>query len=71
MGQDDTTTDDAKVPALPSRYQLGDVVRARGAPGMVSAVCFRLGKVYYEVNGVVHDSDHVKPMLQVVDVKSG
>lgn len=52
---------------LPSRFQLGDTVRARGAVGKVSGVCFREAKVFYEVSGVMYESDCVTEPLRVVE----
>lgn len=51
---------------LPSKFQLGDIVRARGQTGMVSAVCFREAKVYYEVGGIMYESDDVMEPLSMV-----
>lgn len=51
---------------LPSRFQLGDIVRARGATGMVSGICFRKAKVFYEVGGIMYASDDVMEPLRVV-----
>ena len=51
---------------LPSRFQLGAKVRARGITGMISGICFREGKVYYEVGGVMHQSEDVLEPLSVV-----
>lgn len=48
---------------LPSRFQLGEVVRARGIVAPITGILFREGKVYYEVGGVQHDSLDVYPML--------
>jgi hypothetical protein len=56
----------AVVGLLPSRFQLADIVRARGATGMVSGICFRKGKVFYEVGGVMHPSDDVMDQLREV-----
>lgn len=54
-------------PDLPSRFQLGDVVRVRSMTGMVSGICFREAKVFYEVGGIMHASDDVtEPLRSVV-----
>lgn len=56
-------------PALPSQFQLGDKVRARGVVGLVSGILFRAGKVFYEVGGAIHVSDDVTAPLTVVGDK--
>lgn len=52
---------------LPSRFQLGDVVRVGSQSGMVSGVCFRQGKVFYEVGGVMYASDDVNEPLRAIE----
>lgn len=53
-------------PALPSKFQLGDVVRAKGQRGVVTGIMFRAAKVFYEVGGVVFESNDVAEPLKVV-----
>jgi hypothetical protein len=54
------------VSTLPSRFQLGDKVRARGTTGLISGICFRAGKIHYEVGGVMHGSEDVMEPLAVI-----
>ncbi len=51
--------------ALPSRFQLGDQVRARGRNGLVTGVMFREAKVFYEVGGVVYESNDVTEPMRI------
>jgi hypothetical protein len=51
---------------LPSRFQLGDTVRAGGKMGQVTGICFRAGKIHYEVGGVMYDSAFVFEPLAVI-----
>lgn len=46
---------------LPSRFQLGDKVRIVGQKDnhAITAVCFRAGKVTYEVAGMMFESEHI------------
>jgi hypothetical protein len=51
---------------LPSRFQLGDVVRVGATNGPVTGICFREAKVFYEVGGIMYHSDDVTEPLKVV-----
>lgn len=53
---------------LPSRYQLGTMLRTRrdSEAFPVTAICFREGKVNYELNNGFYSSENVLPALQVV-----
>lgn len=54
---------------LPSRFQLGDMVRVAGlhAKRPITGICFRAGKVSYEVAGQFFDSEFVCEPLRVVE----
>lgn len=60
---------------LPSRHQLGDMVRIRGAfrgsKGLcpITGILFREGKVAYEVAGRMFDSNDVYPADALVPVR--
>lgn len=53
---------------LPSRFQLGDIVRVGSLHAMrpVTGICFRDSKVSYEVGGQFFDSEHVNEPLRSV-----
>lgn len=54
---------------LPSRFQLGDMVRVAGrhAYRPVTGICFRAGKVSYEVAGQFFNSDDVHEPLRIIE----
>lgn len=54
---------------LPSRFQLNDTVRVGKHNGVITGVCFRVGKVYYEVGGIMHLSEDVNEPLKVVPME--
>lgn len=56
---------------LPSRFQLGDLVRAPGIQGnrAITGICFRAGKVSYEVGGLFIDSGFVNEPLRLAEAK--
>lgn len=52
--------------ALPSRFQVGDPVRARGRNGIVTGVLFRNLKVWYEVDGALYPSEDIHERLEAI-----
>lgn len=52
---------------LPSRFQLGDQVRVGSFMGPVTGICFRAGKIHYEVGGVMYDSAFVLEPLRIAE----
>lgn len=55
---------------LPSRFQLGDLVRAPRMPrAAITGICFRAGKVSYEIGGLFFESENVNEPMKLIEVK--